>query len=264
MNALAGRPEAVKTRLLLGWGALLAAVLIALPQIPQPAAYHGFADRRVLLGIPNFGDVVSNLGFLLAGLAGLWSVLFGRARAAFRERWHAWPYVVFFAGVTSVGFGSAYYHWAPSDPTLVWDRATMTLAFMSLFGAVIADRVDLKRGARSLPALLLIGLASVGWWAWTGDVTAYLVASQIWPLSSILLIVFLLYPTKDGVVRYVDGRWVAAIALTYGAAVAFEQLDHVVFAWTRGIVSGHSLKHLAAALSVWLVLPMLLRGTRES
>ncbi len=101
------------------------------------------------------------------------------------------------------------------------------------------------------------------WWALSGDVGAYLVLSQIWPLTSILLIVFLLFPSKDGVIRYIDGRYVALIALLYGGAIAFEQLDHAVFAWTRGVVSGHSLKHLAAACSVGVVLPMLLTRPRR-
>lgn len=35
----------------------LALIFLLLPRIPQPEAYHLFADRRSLLGMPNFGDV---------------------------------------------------------------------------------------------------------------------------------------------------------------------------------------------------------------
>ena len=39
--------------------------------IPQDPAYHGFADRRTLFGIPNFWNVFSNLPFVLVGAFGL-------------------------------------------------------------------------------------------------------------------------------------------------------------------------------------------------
>ena len=49
--------------LLLTLTAAVALIFLLLPRIPQPEAYHLFADRRNLLGIPNFGDVASNLPF---------------------------------------------------------------------------------------------------------------------------------------------------------------------------------------------------------
>ena len=49
--------------------------------IRQPQAYYLFADRRAMLGIPNFCDVTTNLPFLFIGLAG-WAWGFTeRARA---------------------------------------------------------------------------------------------------------------------------------------------------------------------------------------
>jgi hypothetical protein len=46
---------------------LAAAFLV--PAMPQPVAYHDFADHRAILGVANFLDVASNAGFLLAGIA---------------------------------------------------------------------------------------------------------------------------------------------------------------------------------------------------
>jgi hypothetical protein len=40
------------------------------PRIPQPQSYHQFADQRAWLGVRNFGDVGSNLAFLIAGIWG--------------------------------------------------------------------------------------------------------------------------------------------------------------------------------------------------
>ncbi len=33
--------------------------------IPQPLSYHNFADQRTVWGINNFGDVITNLAFIL-------------------------------------------------------------------------------------------------------------------------------------------------------------------------------------------------------
>ena len=44
------------------------AVLLIDP-IPQDPGYHLFADTRPYLGIANFGDVTSNLGFAVVGQA---------------------------------------------------------------------------------------------------------------------------------------------------------------------------------------------------
>ncbi len=52
--------------------------VFALPPIPQPQAYHNFADQRGLFGVPHFLNVASNAALVLAGAAGLWFVL-GRA-----------------------------------------------------------------------------------------------------------------------------------------------------------------------------------------
>ena len=54
---------------LLSIAALLA--VAALPPIPQPGAYHDFADQRTLLGVTHALNVVSNLGFLIVGFVGL-------------------------------------------------------------------------------------------------------------------------------------------------------------------------------------------------
>jgi len=56
------------------------AVAVLLPRIPQPQSYHDFADQRSLLGIPNFGDVASNLLFAVSGVWGLSFCLGSAAR----------------------------------------------------------------------------------------------------------------------------------------------------------------------------------------
>jgi len=84
--------------------------LALLPKIPQDQGYHLFADQRVLVGIPNFWNVVSNIPFIVVGAVGL---------ARFRDDAAT---IVLFLGFFLTGIGSAYYHWDPNDGTLFWDR----------------------------------------------------------------------------------------------------------------------------------------------
>ena len=51
---------------------ITALVMFSFPAIPQNSDYHNFADQRALWGIPHFGDVLSNLPFVLVGFWGLW------------------------------------------------------------------------------------------------------------------------------------------------------------------------------------------------
>ena len=60
-----------RPHLLLALTLAMVLAVAAQPAIHQPLAYHRFADTRTLLGIPNFWNVLSNLPFLLVGLAGL-------------------------------------------------------------------------------------------------------------------------------------------------------------------------------------------------
>jgi len=119
---------------------VLASFALALSRAPfgQDQSYHAFADSRSALGIPNFGDVASNLIFVIAGLAGLW-VCFIKHPGKLRNSW-----IVMFAGIASVGVASAYYHWNPNDQTLVWDRATLTIGFMGLFVAILGEYIDAR------------------------------------------------------------------------------------------------------------------------
>src|SRR5215470_6021077 len=120
-------------------------VALLLPPFPQPQSYHDFADQRIWLGVPNFGDVISNLAFAIVGMFGLRFVLRNTGTnqsRAFREVREKWPYGVMFFGLVMTAFGSAYYHLAPNNARLVWDRLPMTVVFMSLVAALITERIS--------------------------------------------------------------------------------------------------------------------------
>lgn len=246
------------SRIWLLCGVLLLPVVavLFLPRMPQSADYHEFADTRIFLGIPNLLNVISNLPFLLVGILGL-RFLFGGDAAAgsrFIDSRERWPYVVFFLGVALVSFGSSYYHAAPGNACLVWDRLPMTLAFMALVSAVIAERISVVAGLRLLLPLLLAGAASVLYWRVTelhgsGDLRFYGMV-QFGSLLTILLLLGLFAP------RYTRGTdFVAALGF-YVLAKILETLDRQFLSLGQ-VLSGHTLKHLAAALSAYWILRML-------
>jgi len=241
--------------LLLALTVLVALTAVLLAPIPQPQSYHLFADQRSLLGIPHFADVISNFPFAVVGTYGL-ILLFRRhasATSRFIDPRERWPYLLVFAGVFLTAFGSSYYHWSPSNARLVWDRLPMTIAFMSMVAAVIAERISLRLGLWLLPILLLLGLGSVLQWYVSetrgeGDLRFY-AAVQVY--SALVLLLALLFPPS-----YTRGSDLAVVVGFYALAKVLEALDKPIFSLGH-IVSGHTLKHLAAATAAYWIVRML-------
>ena len=230
---------------------LFVAVLITLifshAPIYQDEAYHLFADRRAFLGIPNFCDVVSNFGFLWGGLLGLTLLKKHPFPKEFRL-----PIGIFFAGVAWVAFGSAYYHWAPDAKRLVWDRLPMSVAFSALLAAVIADRISARAGYLLTLPFVLLGVASVLQWhlgneAGRGDLRFYFLVQ----FGTLLIVpgILLLYPFPKG--QNCNASTLSAFGL-YVLAKVFEYFDRAIFNF-GGILSGHTLKHLSAALGCYFL-----------
>ena len=243
---------------------LVAAVVTAaggavflLPRIPQPQWYHEFADQRPLAGVPNAADVLSNLAFALAGAAGLAALARDKAklRGKAKPSGERWSYATFFAGLGLTALGSGYYHLAPDNARLLWDRLPMTVAFGGLTAAMISERIDDKLGARLLPLLVAAGAGSVIYWrvseaAGRGDLRPYLVMHGV-PALAIPLLALCFPP------RYTEGRYLAWTIALYGAAKLTEVFDKQFYS-ALGI-SGHTLKHLLAAGAGLAIARMLAR-----
>jgi hypothetical protein len=231
--------------------AICVAAAFLVPPIAQPPAYHDFADARDLMGVPRFADVVSNAAFLVAGVAGI-VIVFTR-RAAFESPAERWPFVVLFAGLVLTSLGSAYYHLAPDNARLVWDRLPITTTLAGLLMSQVGDRIDVRAANALLVPAVAIAAYTVWYWQATDNVAPYLI-TQVFAAIATFAIALML-PS-----RY---TWGAAIYWAFACFVlskAFEALDQPIYR-LLGVVSGHTLKHLAAAAAGFVICVMLARRT---
>ena len=236
-----------------GW-LLVSVALVAIagtlfiPRIPQDENYHLFADARTIAGIPNFWNVISNLPFLLVGVYGL----FVTPRLV--SRWQSSGYILFCVAVIGVSFGSAYYHYAPSIPTLVWDRLPMSIAFMTAFALILGDRVSPALGRALLGPLVILGVASVFSWAWTerrgvGDLRPYALVQYL-PFV-LLMLMLLIYRGSRA-----STAWLWWCFFMYFLAKLSEHFDAPIYRIAG--LSGHTIKHLLSAVAVFCALLALL------
>jgi hypothetical protein len=129
----------------------------------------------------------------------------------------------------------------------------MTIVFMPLAAALIAERINIKLGLRLLPVLIAIGVGSVIQWHLPeqralGDLRFY-AAVQLYALLA-LLAALLLPP------RYSRGSDLLAVAGFYVLAKILEAAGRQIFS-LGNLLSGHTLKHLAAGAAGICVLRML-------
>ena len=221
------------------------AVVFAFRPFGQDPGYHNFADQRSFAGIPNLLNVASNVVFAAAGLLGL--KLVRNNDRAFAEPWERIAAALLFGSTILVAAGSAYYHLCPTNQTLLWDRLPMTVAFMSLLALLIGDRIGQRAGRWLLAPLIVVGTGSVLWWRVTeaagrGDLRLYALV-QFFPMLAFPLML-VLFPGRH--------RWTAGFGWMlgwYALAKVFELLDQQIFA-LGGMVSGHTLKHVAAGIAV--------------
>jgi hypothetical protein len=247
--------------------ALAAALALALGlhgPVAQWARYHDFADARSWLGVPNAQNVLSNLPFLLIGVWGLWQRMNPPAAAATRSSANAW--FCFSLALIGTAFGSALYHWAPTNAALVFDRLPIAWACAALLCAFLAERLDVRwAGGPALAAALTVASAAVAWW-WLGesrghgDLRPYLFV-QFLPMLLVPTALWLKLPAREAA-ALPDATWWAVLGL-YAAAKLMELADRGIFDMLA-LTSGHTLKHLlAAAAALWLLRGRLRSGSRR-
>jgi hypothetical protein len=212
-------------------GSLL--IVLFLPPVAQGTGYDNFADQRIFFGVPALLNVASNLGFLIAGVAGV-VLCYTKRSDSLRASW-----MTHFTGVALISIGSAYYHLAPGPGPLVWDRLPMTLGFMGLVVALLGEYVGERLSILLVPSLA-VGAASVVYWYLTGDLRFYIWVQAL-PLMIILTLLLLFRPANSH-------PWVLGTSLGfYALAKLAEYYDREFFVATKETVSGHTAKHLLSS-----------------
>lgn len=180
--------------------------------IRQSQRYHNFADARTMFGIPNFYNVVSNVQFVIVAIVML----------MFSSSPSTSAYAVFLRGLFVTGFASAYYHLSPDDSRLSVDRLAMSVTF----GALYAHVFDMP-----LWFSIFMSAMTVGYWRYTEDLRPYIA------LQYGGMIVLALFSNETDVI------------IIYCLAKISERLDRAIWGWSRERISGHTLKHIIAALA---------------
>jgi hypothetical protein len=220
---------------------------LLLGPFPQDPSYHLLADTRAFLGvIPRAGDVLTNLAILAAGLFGL--ALRPRMTVAPEERT---ALNMLIAATLLTTLGSAYYHWAPANATLVWDRLPLAIILISVLVLVMADRLHPLFAREGIWPLTALAAISVIVWGASeamgrGDLLLYLVL-RIGAGIAIALLVIL----RRG--RHTGTRWLVAALICEVLMAVLERLDHEIFRVTGGMISGHSLKHIMVGVALGFV-----------
>lgn len=243
-----------------GWGVaivIFVVLMIVTPSIPQSEEYHDFADQRELFfGIPNTLNVLSNIPYLIVGVVGLILCYHGNYFKLSLEG-ELWGWSCFFVGVSAVAFGSSYYHAMPNDTRLVWDRLPMTIAFTSIVAIFIIERIDEKTGTTSIAPLIVAGVLSILYWRFFDDLRPYAVV-QFLPCIAIPLMTILMPPMYSHSTYWL---WAAAF---YLLAKLEEAEDKPIYKLTHHVVSGHTLKHLCAAMVPIFLTLMLAKRSVEN
>lgn len=233
--------------------ALLIALAVWLAPIALPAGYHDFADQRTLAGLPHALDVLSNAAFAVLGVWGLWCLR--RGGAAGLPRVQRALAGLLFVGLIGTTVCSALYHLAPDNAALAIDRLGMVLPFAGLLGLAAAERVSARAGIVLLVLVLVAAPYAALLDARTGNMTPWSV------LQGGGLVLMLALATQRPLPHGLRFS-LLAVVLAYALAKALELADAPVFAFTGGVLSGHSLKHVVAALAVWPVVAALQRAGR--
>ncbi len=228
-------------------------ITFLIPRFAQPISYHYFADTRPLFGITNCLNVISNLMFIIVGIIGI-KVIFSKTTCFINSK-EKYPYVMFFMGAILVGLGSGYYHLNPNNTTLFWDRVPINIVITSYFCVLLTERVSVKWGNILLIPLLIISIGSVIYWEYSeiinrGDLRFY----GLTQFYSIIMVIFILFAFKP---FYSHTRLIFLTLFLYLIAKLGEFFDYGIYNFTYHLISGHTIKHLAAALAIYVILKYL-------
>ena len=219
---------------------ILLILAIFLPSIQQNQNYHNFADERVLFGVNNAFDTLSNLAFIIVGAFGL----FNFYNNQYIKISNSFSVILnlFFTSIILTGLGSSFYHLSPNDFTLVFDRLALTLVFTFILAMLANVRISERSGFHTLAELIILAPLTVLIWNYNGNLTPYAVLQ----FGGIILVILTLILTKASK----PSPCFTSLIIIYGFAKIAEFYDEKIFTLSQNLISGHTLKHLISAIAV--------------
>jgi len=216
--------------------------------IAQDVNYHNFIDSRTIFNIPNFNNVISNVGFILLSCIGFFKLTISNKKSN----------LLYFllGGILLTGIGSAYYHWNPNNTTLVFDRLPMVLVFMTFFTFVIVNYINQINYKIYFTLLLGTGILSVLYWSYSesigmGDLRPYILV-QFLPLL-LIPIILLLFKQNNNNNNNNNTYYIIPVLAFYILAKLTEHFDELIYTTSSKIISGHSIKHYLAAIAAYYI-----------
>ncbi|WRX32660.1 hypothetical protein QQP08_025147 [Theobroma cacao] len=263
--------------------------MMVTPKIPLSYRHHLFADMRNFLGVPNTLNVITNFPFLIVGVLGFVLSLGGGSFFNISLRGEVWGWLLFYGGIASVAFGSAYYHLKPDDNRAMWDTLPMMIAYSSLFSSFILERLGERIGLSCLFSLLVLAVLSTSY-ARTFNDLRLCMTFQLIPCIALPIMTFLFPPkythsgywlwTSERHIQVPIPRWSFSVLATVqikwkGVLLYLENMkpsatgvcilakiealaDMKIYRANNYIISGHSLEHLCSAIAPVLVTVMLM------
>ena len=237
-----------------GYAALLALACLG-PHVPQAAHYHDFADQRALWGLHNALDVLSNLPFALIGALGLWRGVLQAPVAVRASGARPWLALVF-GGLLLTAVGSSYYHLAPHDWRVFWDRMGMVPVFAGVLGLAVQSVLHQRAAVVTALCVLVAGPVSLWLWLQTGQLLPWAVMQAG---GMVLLLVLAVWQWRHPVAAPRIQWPLAAVVAWYALAKVLELGDGAVWTLSGHLLAGHGLKHVAAALALVPLVQMVQR-----
>jgi hypothetical protein len=230
---------------------MLLLIAVLAPPVVLPDHYHQFIDSRAWWGIPNAMDVLSNGAFAAVGA---WCI----SRLSHADRRAIAQTPVLYAAALIVGMGlwftsvgSGIFHWQPNTAGLALDRMAMSVIFAGLLGMAVAHHISERAGLVTMVLVLTLApvAAAVAWF--TDNATPWGVVQYG---GMALLLALALVGVRSSRMALVK------VLLIYVVAKMLEMGDEAIWHITNGLVSGHPLKHLVAAVAVIPMWQMLVYG----
>lgn len=240
--------------LLIAYTLALGLCAVFAPALAQSTHYHAFADTRTFWGLPYAMDVLSNLPLLIAGLAMAWQLQRCGLRMALP--WPIWWWLLALAvlGFVLTALASSLYHVRPDDAGVLWDRLAMSLIFAAVIGLAFGQIAHAWAAASMALVTLVAAITALLVWRANGNFSPWIVVQAG---GMLLLLAAGLAHKRIPSTLHVPHLPLLALIGCYALAKLAEWGDHAIFELSSGLLSGHSLKHILAALAAWPLLQML-------